>query len=113
VLRRVPKLSVSHWGRPWFCGPLYNIIDGGRRDLVGPKVRMPRRTARHSAHGRLSATGHTTTCSASNPAKLVCGERQRYGRHGGACLRDPLVVTIGETTLEVRLEAESARDHVP
>ena len=53
------------------------------------------------------------SATAGYSAHLLCGERERYGCHGGACLRDPLVVIVGEAALEVGLEAKGARDHVP
>ena len=44
---------------------------------------------------------------------LRCGVGERDGRHRGSRLRDPLVVTVGEAALKVRLECEGARDHMP
>ena len=41
------------------------------------------------------------------------GERESQGSNRSARLRYPLVVTVGKPALEIGLEGEGARNHVP
>src|SRR5260370_26282687 len=46
-------------------------------------------------------------------ARQFRGGHQRHRGPGGRRNRDPLVVTMRETALEIRLETEGSRPHVP